>query len=184
MKALIDLSVVEKLKDAMRTGRLRDVPPRHRVEAIARGLGWNTHAALRAELVDVRLERDVSDKTFVAYLSDKGFSDIEPNALSEAISNTTFAVSFAGEIANVHAPYQVSPFVLAEGPSMSMSPEALHQLHLDLNGGEDPAEFFNDPTSPFAEIRKRFKAMFPPRGVEGEEFLYRLLSAHRRRKMN
>jgi len=46
MKFAISLTEVERMKDAVRAS-LPDVKSSHRVEALARGLGWNTNVALR-----------------------------------------------------------------------------------------------------------------------------------------
>jgi hypothetical protein len=176
MKALIGLPVVEKLTDAMRNGRLRKVPPRHRVEAIARGLGWKTQAAMSAELSAARLERDVSDSAFVGYLAEKGYPGFEPRALSEIVGKSTFAVSFSGQISTIHAPYPVTlPLV---GPSQRMSRETVRQINGDLNGGRDPDDFFGGPNDPWAEERRHFvENVLLERDLEGEDFLFRVVSA-------
>ena len=46
----------------------------HRVEALARGLGWSTNAAMRAELAEAPLPRTVQPDAFVAYLEKHDFA--------------------------------------------------------------------------------------------------------------
>jgi hypothetical protein len=49
MRSNITLADIERIKDALRAS-LPDVKSSHRVEAIARGLGWHTNASMRAAL--------------------------------------------------------------------------------------------------------------------------------------
>ncbi|MDA9440194.1 hypothetical protein XH98_13890 [Bradyrhizobium sp. CCBAU 51745] len=49
MKSIVTLNDIECMNDALRAS-LPDVKSSHRVEALARGLGWSTNASMRAAL--------------------------------------------------------------------------------------------------------------------------------------
>ena len=72
MKLPISLREIEYIKDALRKA-LPDVKSSHRVEAMARGLGWRTHAAMRAALIGGFVEAKADEDTFVAYLRQHSF---------------------------------------------------------------------------------------------------------------
>ncbi len=72
-------------------GLLPEVKSSHRVEALARGLGWNTNAALRADLPQGQMERQVDDAAFNNYLAQHGISETRHDALSEAVLRHKFA---------------------------------------------------------------------------------------------
>lgn len=57
----------------------------HRAEAMARGLGWKTNAALRAALMCGDADCRVSDDAFTSYLSRKGFGGIADCRLSAIV---------------------------------------------------------------------------------------------------
>jgi len=90
MRALISLSDIEFIKGEL-TRLLPEIKSSHRVEALARGLGWNTNAALRAELVRKEMERIVDDHAFQDYLRDHGFPNVPFETLREGIVRCKFA---------------------------------------------------------------------------------------------
>jgi hypothetical protein len=90
MKARFTLSEIELIKVEL-TRLLPDVKSSHRVEALARGLGWNTNAALRAELARDHMERIVDDHAFKDYLQDHGFREVDFGTLGEAVVRCKFA---------------------------------------------------------------------------------------------
>jgi hypothetical protein len=64
---------------------LPQVKSSHRVEAMARGLGWGTNAALRVSLKkDLPVKRVVNDQAFVAYLQRHGYG-CYADSLAQAI---------------------------------------------------------------------------------------------------
>lgn len=94
MKAQISVADVDFIKAEL--GRmLPDVKSSHRVEAMARGLGWNTNAALRADLAGGTALRTVDDWAFSGYLKEHGFGDARYDALTEAVVRTKFTVERA-----------------------------------------------------------------------------------------
>lgn len=70
---------------------LPNVKSSHRVEAMARGLGWSSNASLRAELAQKSAERIVNDHTFKNYLEEHHFPDTEFGTLGEAVTRCLFA---------------------------------------------------------------------------------------------
>ncbi|MBL4789912.1 MAG: hypothetical protein JKY60_13015 [Kordiimonadaceae bacterium] len=86
MKMLISLDTVQKIKREL--GRTSpSIKSSHRVEAMARGLGWKSNAALRACLMCSSIECEIDDTEFCNYLKNRGFENIASDALSKAISN-------------------------------------------------------------------------------------------------
>lgn len=84
MQAQISLSEIEALKKELGI-LLPGVKPSQRAEAMARGLGWNTNAALRAELEAGASLRRVDEWRFRTYLNEHGFPDTEFGVLSESV---------------------------------------------------------------------------------------------------
>lgn len=84
MTITLSLSEIEFIKHELTTV-LPDVKSSHRVEAVARGLGWNSNAAMRAELGRGAAERTVNDSAFAAYLKDQGFGGTTLGVLSLAV---------------------------------------------------------------------------------------------------
>lgn len=84
MEATFTLADIESLKREL-SRLLPTVKSSHRVEAMARGLGWNTHAALRADLATHPTGRIPDRKAFEIYLRDHGFSDAHSIALLHAV---------------------------------------------------------------------------------------------------
>jgi hypothetical protein len=64
---------------------LPDVKSSHRVEAMARGLGFDTNAALRATLTSGPVVCVASDADFLVYLKNHGFPDVTSGTLDEAL---------------------------------------------------------------------------------------------------
>lgn len=81
---------VERLKREL-GNFLPNIKSSHRVEAMARGLGFNTNAALRAKLAEQPIEAAVDEKAFVAYLTAHGFEHIQLPFLTMAIENVRYA---------------------------------------------------------------------------------------------
>jgi hypothetical protein len=65
---------------------LSDVKSSHRVEAMARGLGFQTNASLRALLQNGQADCTVGDSAFETYLIDRGFPKPPYATLTEAVS--------------------------------------------------------------------------------------------------
>jgi hypothetical protein len=90
MKAQFSFQDVDNLKREL-GHLLPNVKSSHRVEAMARGLGWNTHAALLVELRHGPSERLVNDHVFTGYLKEHQFLDTRLDALGEAVVRCKFA---------------------------------------------------------------------------------------------
>jgi hypothetical protein len=72
MKSTIALKDIEHMKDALRAS-LPDVKSSHRVEALARGLGWATNASMRAALAAAPAEICPDEGVFLEYLRQHSF---------------------------------------------------------------------------------------------------------------
>jgi hypothetical protein len=72
MKLPITLSDVEHMKADLRAA-LPDVKSSHRAEALARGLGWSTNAAMRAALAAGPVETGADEDAFLQYLREHSF---------------------------------------------------------------------------------------------------------------
>ncbi|MBP2229684.1 hypothetical protein J2847_002983 [Azospirillum agricola] len=90
MKTLISLDDVESFKHEL-IQILPDVKSSHRVEAMARGLGWGNNAALRTELAAGPLTRSPDNRAFSEYLKEHGFPTARYDALEEAVVRCKFA---------------------------------------------------------------------------------------------
>ncbi len=90
MKIIISPSFIRSLKGDLRSS-LPDIKSSHRVEAIARGLGWATNAAMQARLATGAIEREPSSDAFAAYLAQHGTA-VQPRALSHAIGRVSVRV--------------------------------------------------------------------------------------------
>lgn len=73
MRLAVSLPLVEAVKAELRTS-LPDVKSSHRVEALARGLGWATNAAMRAALAAGPSDRVANAAAFHVYLAERGFA--------------------------------------------------------------------------------------------------------------
>ena len=73
MKLTITITDVEHMKAVLRTV-LPDVKSSHRVEALARGLGWRTNAAMRAALAAGAVEVGADEGAFLRYLHEHPLS--------------------------------------------------------------------------------------------------------------
>ena len=71
----VKITVTADLIDDMKSDLRRALPGAgscHRTEALARGLGWKTYAAMKASLRAGPAERDIDPAAFAAYLSAQG----------------------------------------------------------------------------------------------------------------
>jgi len=57
----------------------------HRAEALARGLGFGSNAAMRASLADAPADCEVDNRAFVDFLKSRDVADVPWNTLSEAV---------------------------------------------------------------------------------------------------
>jgi hypothetical protein len=94
MEITFSLADIESLKREL-TRLLPDVKSSHRVEAMARGLGWNTNAALRADLSANAIGRVPDPKAFETYLRDYGFAGAPSVTLLHVIARTKFPSEYA-----------------------------------------------------------------------------------------
>jgi hypothetical protein len=91
MKGPITLADSERIKLALRES-IPTVKSSHRVEAMARGLGWNTNAAMRAVLADAPAPINLDDDAFLTYLAAHDFPvarGILDSAVEKAIGLTS-----------------------------------------------------------------------------------------------
>ncbi len=72
MKSIVTLNDIEYMKDALRAS-LPDVKSSHRLEALARGLGWATNASMRAALAAAPAETAPDEGAFLDYLRRNSF---------------------------------------------------------------------------------------------------------------
>src|SRR4051812_665813 len=72
MNFAVSLPIVEAVKDELRQS-LPDLKSSHRTEALARGLGWSTNAAMRAALTEGPSDCVTDPGAFDAYLVERGF---------------------------------------------------------------------------------------------------------------
>jgi hypothetical protein len=70
MRISIGLSTIDSLKAEMLQA-LPHIKSSHRVEAMARGLGWSTNAAMRADLAHGTALRTVRSDAFATYLAER-----------------------------------------------------------------------------------------------------------------
>lgn len=117
MKAQFSLTDIESIKREL-LRLLPNVKSSHRVEAIARGLGWNSNAALRADLLIDEAEREIDDTVFAAYLNTHGFSAAGFGALGEAV----VCCKFAAERAAIKLAMDIEPSLARWGFGMIESP--------------------------------------------------------------
>lgn len=90
MKALLSLADIKSVKNEL-IKILPNVKSSHRVEAMARGLGWNSNAHLRAELKRGAQLRSPDNYIFLEYLKERGFTVTRFDALEEAVRRTMHA---------------------------------------------------------------------------------------------
>lgn len=84
MQTRISLNKIDLLKKELGV-LLPDVKSSHRVEGMARGLGWTTNAGLRTELAGGPLIRTVDEGRFGSYLAEQGLSEVRNGVLAEAV---------------------------------------------------------------------------------------------------
>jgi hypothetical protein len=125
MKAQFSLNDIDLIKRELAC-LLPNVKSSHRVEAMARGLGWRTNAALRAELQIHRLERSVDDDVFTNYLKEHGFTDSPFGALAKAVVRC----KFAGERAAIKAVLDREPHLAKWGFGIPREPQKPHQQRI------------------------------------------------------
>jgi hypothetical protein len=64
---------------------LQQVKHSHRLEALARGLSWNTYAAMKAEVFDFTPTVQMDGSAFTEYLEAHGYQDIDAGILEQAV---------------------------------------------------------------------------------------------------
>jgi len=84
MWTIISYSDIERIKTALRA-ELPDMKSSHRVEALARGLCWNTYAAMLAALRGGPANRGVNQTAFDEYLMEAGYRSIPTDTLWRVI---------------------------------------------------------------------------------------------------
>lgn len=94
MKVSISHADIDPLKSQL-LALAPAVKASHRVEALARGLGFGSHAALLATLGEDPAPCAIDNSAFGAFLKDRGGADLPYDTLSEAVVRTKFARSRA-----------------------------------------------------------------------------------------
>ncbi|NVJ98244.1 MAG: hypothetical protein HWE25_08835 [Alphaproteobacteria bacterium] len=84
MKILITFKHAQLIKKELGLS-LPHIKSSHRAEAMARGLGWKSNAALRAALMCGPTECEVDDTRFRSYLEDRQFEGIDHCSLAETV---------------------------------------------------------------------------------------------------
>lgn len=107
MKLTISLPEIEHIKEALRVA-LPDVKSSHRVEAMARGLGWRTNASMRADLVGRSIEVEADEDAFVAYLNEHSF-DVPDGGLTRALAKAGIRRAMDMEPTLTHFGFGVFP---------------------------------------------------------------------------
>jgi len=114
MKLIVSLSLIDAIKDELRQS-LPEVKSSHRTEALARGLGWATNAAMRASLTSGVSERAALPGLFTDYLAQRGV-EIASRALRDAV----LRVQIRGVMA-VHEQLTHHGFGVHEGDRISVT---------------------------------------------------------------
>lgn len=86
----LSLDTIENIKREL-AKLLPDVKSSHRIEAAARGFGYNTNAAMRTDIGANPGKRSINADTFRTYLSLKGF-EVKGNELAGACMNARVLV--------------------------------------------------------------------------------------------
>jgi len=134
-----DIELLKREIDAL----IPQVKSSHRVEAMARGLGWQTNAALRTTLrtdVDVR---QIDDRSFTNYLRLHGFVETPFDALSEAVVRC----KFSDEREAVQRVMEHEPILTQSGFGVHRDPKMTLQEHRN-------------------ELAARRAALLAPRGID------------------
>jgi hypothetical protein len=63
----------------------------HRAEALARGLGFGSNAALRASVADAAIDCEVDNRAFIDFLTSRDVADVPWDTLSEAVVRVKLA---------------------------------------------------------------------------------------------
>jgi hypothetical protein len=92
MKVSISYADIDPLKSQL-LALAPAVKASHRVEAMARGFGFGSHAALLAAVGDNPAACAVDNSAFGAFLRERGGADLPYDTLSEAVVRTKFADS-------------------------------------------------------------------------------------------
>lgn len=83
----VSFEKLEKLKNATKR-ELREVKHTHRLESLARGLGWESYDAMRAEVYEYTVTATLDGKAFTEYLASEGYSVVDPSILERAVRRT------------------------------------------------------------------------------------------------
>jgi hypothetical protein len=89
MKVSLSLNDIKPIKNQL-IRQLPQVKASHRVEAMARGLGWNTHASLLAELSIQPIECVIDNTAFIGYLEQHNITVNRQDFLEEAVVQYKF----------------------------------------------------------------------------------------------
>jgi len=181
LRAVVTKSSIEYLKANIRVGYIQavPVPMRRSADAIACGFGSKNMGVLKKELENGPQFRELSDEAFVAFLCEFGYTGIEPNAFSQAVTRSMFAIDLSGEISDIRAPYVSAGFLL--GTTNSVSSEMLRQINKDQNGGCDPDDVSYAMDKRFKKSQKSLEKALA-RDPEAEAFVSQLLSEYYRQK--
>lgn len=64
---------------------LPDVKHTHRIEALARGLGWSSYHTMQADVYDYTLKAAMDGAAFTEFLEFLGYSDVDPAILERVL---------------------------------------------------------------------------------------------------
>jgi len=64
---------------------LPDVKHTHRIEALARGLGWSSYHTMQADVYDYTLKAAMDGAAFTEFLESLGYSDVDPAILERVL---------------------------------------------------------------------------------------------------
>lgn len=84
MSLRVSLADVDTLKNSLNR-ELQQVKSGHVVEALARGLGWNTYAAMRAGLCKGVQVVATDGAAFIEFLEARGYREVDPGVLQSAL---------------------------------------------------------------------------------------------------
>jgi hypothetical protein len=86
MKLIITTTDIDFMKAALRA-ELPNIKSSHRAEALARGLGWRTNAAMIAAIAAGPVEVSADDAAFIGYLREHSF-DAPPDRLRLSLAKS------------------------------------------------------------------------------------------------
>jgi hypothetical protein len=87
---------LDRLKSLLKR-ELREVKHTHRLEALARGLGWNTYDDMRAEVFEYTPTAKMDGKAFTQFLASKGHPDVHTSILENALRRSLREVTQVAE---------------------------------------------------------------------------------------